>query len=128
MSSRFPLVLIAIAGVYGAVGVAAAAAASHAFDDPRLGLASTFLLLHAAALAGLASAVRAFAARWTLGASAALIALGALLFCGDLMLRVVAGASPLPFAAPLGGSLLIVGWLGVAAGAVVLALRTPPKG
>ncbi|MFC3692066.1 DUF423 domain-containing protein [Chenggangzhangella methanolivorans] len=121
--SRSPLALLAVAGLYGAAGVATAAVAAHISGDTRLGTASTFLMLHAAVLVGLAGAARAFGIGLPLLVPAWGVALGTLLFCGDLIVRVVYGASPLPVAAPTGGTILIVSWLGVTVGAVVGALR-----
>lgn len=122
-SSRAAISLLALAGLYGALGVATAAAAAHMSGDTRLGTASTFLMLHAASLVGLAGAARAFGIGLPLLLPAWAIALGTLLFCGDLIVRVAYGGSPLPVAAPTGGTILIIGWLGVSIGAVVGALR-----
>jgi uncharacterized membrane protein YgdD (TMEM256/DUF423 family) len=120
---RSLIFLIVVAGLYGALGVATAAAAAHMTGDPRLGTASTFLMLHAAALVGMAAAARAFGlGRW-IALPAWGVALGALLFCGDLIIRVAYGASPLPMAAPIGGTILIIGWLALSIGAALGALR-----
>ncbi|WP_245479713.1 DUF423 domain-containing protein, partial [Hansschlegelia zhihuaiae] len=90
---------------------------------PRLATASSFLMLHAAALVGMAAAARAFGlGRW-LTIPAWGVALGALLFCGDLIIRVATGASPLPMAAPIGGTILIAAWLALSIGAALGALR-----
>ena len=121
--SRSAISLLAVAGLYGALGVATAAAAAHMSGDARLGTASTFLMLHAAALVGLAGAARAFGLGLPLQLPAWGIALGTLLFCGDLIVRVAYGASPLPVAAPPGGPILIASWLGVSIGAVLGAIR-----
>lgn len=98
--------IVTLAGLYGAGGVAAFAFAAHAGGDETLRTAALFLLLHGAALAGTAA----------LGAALAsgLIALGTLLFCGDLLVRTWLGHRLLPMAAPAGGSLLILGWLALA--------------
>lgn len=120
---RSAISLLAVASLYCALGVATAAAAAHMTGDPRLGTASTFLMLHAAALVGLAGAARAFGLGASLLIPAWGVALGTLLFCGDLIVRVAYGASPLPIAAPTGGTILIVSWLGVSIGAAIGALR-----
>jgi uncharacterized membrane protein YgdD (TMEM256/DUF423 family) len=44
---------------------------------------------------------------------------GLVLFCGDLLARDFLGGRLVPFAAPVGGSLLILGWLVVAASALI---------
>lgn len=124
--SRSALLLVILAGLYGAAGVALAAVAAHRVDSPLLGTASTFLMLHAGALVALAAASQVFAAGAKLAVPAWAIALGTLLFCGDLTLRALNGASPWPMAAPTGGTLMIIGWLGVAIGATLTALRRLP--
>jgi uncharacterized membrane protein YgdD (TMEM256/DUF423 family) len=126
--SRSAILLIAVAGLYGALGVATAAASAHLAGDTRLETASLFLMLHAAALIGMAAAARAFGLGAWLTVPAWGVALGALLFCGDLIVRVAYGASPLPIAAPVGGTILIVSWLGVSIGAALGALRRAPAG
>ena len=113
--------LAAFAGLMGAAGVGLAAAAAHLTGDPVLRTAADFLLFHAAALL----AICALAARRRpigLLAAGSLIAVGSVLFCGDLALRVLAGLRLVPMAAPTGGMLLIAGWL-VAAAAAPFALR-----
>jgi uncharacterized membrane protein YgdD (TMEM256/DUF423 family) len=106
--------LLVAAGLFGALGDAAAARASQAGDD-TLGIAANFLLLHAPALIGLSLMA---ASRVTLAAGIVLL-LGLVLFAGDLAARSLLGGALFPLAAPLGGGGLIVGWLLVAlAGAV----------
>ena len=54
-----------------------------------------------------------------------LLALGAILFGGDIALRALAGIRLFPMAAPAGGMILIAGWLALAAGGLVhLAKRS----
>ncbi|WP_020177994.1 DUF423 domain-containing protein [Methylopila sp. M107] len=121
--SRSPLPLVAVAGLYGAVGVATAAAAAHMPGDARLGTASQFLMLHAGALLGAAAAARAFGLGRLIAIPAWGIALGVFLFSGDLLVRVWLGASPVPVAAPVGGTILIASWLALSIGAAVGGLR-----
>jgi len=108
--------LLALAGLFGAAGVAAAAAGSHGADT-NLSTAGTFLLLHAAALAGISRHDRNGLAQ---GAGLGM-ALGVVLFAGDLAMRARAGMPLFPMAAPIGGITMILGWLGLA----VSALRAP---
>ncbi|MFJ5489276.1 hypothetical protein ACIKTA_17720, partial [Hansschlegelia beijingensis] len=54
---------------------------------------------------------------------AAGLALGALLFSGDLMVRVAYGTSPLPMAAPTGGMILILSWIALVLLALGAAIR-----
>jgi uncharacterized membrane protein YgdD (TMEM256/DUF423 family) len=101
----------AAAGLTGAGGIILAAAAAHGVPDPRLQTAANFLILHAAAtlaVCGLAVAVPRRGI-WFLGA-AGLFLSGSLLFGGDLSTRALAGTRLFPMAAPLGGTLLILGW------------------
>ncbi|HEY0292757.1 MAG TPA: DUF423 domain-containing protein [Hansschlegelia sp.] len=121
--SRSALILIAVAGVYGALGVATAAAGAHMSGDPRLATVATFLMLHAAALPAVAAAGVALGLGWLALAPAWGLALGTLLFCGDLLVRVIHGSSPLPIAAPTGGTILILSWLALTVGAVAGAIR-----
>ncbi len=115
------MTLAALAGLFGAAGVGAAAAAAHIAGDTSLRTAADFLLFHAAALLGLVAFARAAPHRGLLVAGS-LIAAGTALFSGDLAIRVLAGLRLAPMAAPTGGVLLIAGWL-VAAFAGPLALR-----
>jgi uncharacterized membrane protein YgdD (TMEM256/DUF423 family) len=107
--------LTALAALAGATGVAEAAYAAHHSPEPLLQVSSQFLLLHAAAVI----AITAFAcslpdkSRSMLGAASALL-LGTIIFCGDLSAHALNGARLFPMAAPLGGSLLIIGWLATA--------------
>jgi uncharacterized membrane protein YgdD (TMEM256/DUF423 family) len=100
--------LLALAGLLGALGVAASAAGSHGAET-NLTTAGTFLLLHAAALIAI-SALRdnrlVTLSGWT-------IAVGVILFAGDLGMRARAGVALFPMAAPIGGGIMILGWLGV---------------
>lgn len=94
------------AGLLGAAGVAAAAAAAHGGYSDSLRVASEFALIHAA----LAMALLRGAGRLS-QAAVGVILLGALFFCGDLALRALAGRGLFPMAAPAGGFLMIGGWL-----------------
>lgn len=110
--NRFDALMIAIAGLCGALGVAAAAGAAHA-AEPRLGTISAMLLAHAPILfaLGVASAGRsATGLRTGFRIAAAALTIGLALFAGDLAVRVHGGARLAPMAAPAGGLLLIAGW------------------
>ena len=99
-------IAIAIAGILGATGVAAAAASSHA-GAALLGPYSLIALTHAPALLALALAPlpRLFKA------ALAVIALGATVFCIDLGVRYLFGSPPVRMLAPIGGVSLVAGWL-----------------
>jgi len=111
--------LIGLAGLMGAAGVALAAASAHGGDASRLATASAMLLFHATAiLAGVALLARGLL-HGGIGLAAAFgFVVAAALFAGDLTLRQYAGHSLFPYAAPTGGTLLIVSWLAVTVAAV----------
>ena len=113
MTGTRPLrILVILAAVMGADGVILAAAAAHQADASRLAAASSMLLFHATAvLAAVALAERGIIDIRIGIASAFGFVIAAALFAGDLSLRQYAGHGLFPFAAPVGGTLLIVSWL-----------------
>ncbi|MEP9351501.1 DUF423 domain-containing protein [Xanthobacter sp. KR7-225] len=115
----FCRLLLVVAGLMGAAGVAAAAAAAHVGGGDTLVTAAHFLLFDAAAIAGLvAVALQLGRGRAMLAAAAGLIAIGGLLFSGDLATRALMEVKLLGGSAPFGGSLMILGWLLAAAAAL----------
>jgi uncharacterized membrane protein YgdD (TMEM256/DUF423 family) len=109
--------LALLAALMGASGVALAAASTHAGGGEFGRTAAEFLILHAAALMGVTASARAGSARRArrLRVAGAALAVGTLLFAGDLTRLAFAGARLFPFAAPTGGSLMILSWLALAA-------------
>ncbi len=103
--------LLLLSGLYGAGGVGLWAWGVHA-GQASASIAAQMLLIHAAAIMGL-SAARAVgllperAGLYAIGA----VALGCLLFAGDLALRAIVGVRLFPMASPLGGVLMMLGWL-----------------
>lgn len=115
---------LAAAGLTGAAGVMAAAAASHAGESRNLGAIAAICLAHGPALLALALAGRG---RW-LGAAGMLLSLGTLVFAGDLGMREWQGHGLFPGAAPLGGAAMIGGWAAIiAAAASGRAVTDPDK-
>jgi uncharacterized membrane protein YgdD (TMEM256/DUF423 family) len=111
--------LIALAGLMGAAGVALAAASAHGADAGRLASASAMLLFHATAILASVSLIGRGLSHGGIGLVAAFgFALGASLFATDLTLRQYAGHALFPYAAPTGGTLLIASWLAVTLAAV----------
>ena len=106
-------ILILVAGLAGAAGVALSAAAAHR-GGQNLQTAATFLLVHAPALLGMA-----LLAGRTARLGGLVLTAGLVLFCGDLLARDFLGGRLFPYSAPAGGLLLIGGWLAVAASAVL---------
>ena len=118
--TRAIAILIVFAGLMGAAGVALAAAAAPGTDASRLAAASEMLLFHATAVLATAALLAGGILQRTIGFAAAFgFVIAAGLFAGDLTLRQYAGHALFPYAAPLGGTLLIASWLAVGASAVV---------
>ena len=121
---RLAFALAAFASLLGCAGVLLGAAGAHAGGDELARTASLFLILHAAALLGVAAVSppsRAlFGAGFALGA-------GALVFSADLASRAFLGGRLFPFAAPLGGTLMIMSWLALASLFALAAFRATPR-
>lgn len=111
---RLKLVLLLVAGLLGACGVMTAAMASHGEDARNLSAMSAMALAHAPALLAIALAGRG---RVILIAGL-VMAIGCVVFVGDLAARQWLGSPLFPAAAPFGGGGLILGWLGVTLSAV----------
>lgn len=91
--------LIALAGLSGALGVALSAAAAH-ITGGNLTTAAQFLLFHAPGLLALAALIAAGAVHPILAQIAGcVLVLGLVLFCGDLSRRAFSGAALFPRAA-----------------------------
>ena len=119
MSDWFSPIMILVAGLLGAAGVASAAASSHAADGPRFASLALVALTQAPALLALGL----YAGPGTaLRIGGLVIAFGALLFCLDLGARHFLGSGLFPMAAPLGGTSMILGWLLVAIGGLLSRL------
>lgn len=112
---------ILMAGLFGAAGVALAAAASHGGGGIHAGTISSMLLFHAPAFVALGLAadnpprLRIYAALLLLG--------GLVIFCGDLGLRGAYDIKLFPMAAPIGGMAMIAGWLGISLSALWRPVR-----
>jgi uncharacterized membrane protein YgdD (TMEM256/DUF423 family) len=111
--TRPPLVLAAIAALMGAAGVALAAASEHAGGGDLGRTAALFLVLHAAAALAIAAHARLAPSRVVLAIGFVMEA-GASLFAADLAARAFTGVRLFPFAAPVGGSTMILSWLALA--------------
>lgn len=117
--ARSAYALTALAACAGAAGVVEAAVAAHGHGQPLLFTSAHFLIIDAAA----SIALNAFSLnaptgrRWFLAAAFILLG-GGILFCADLSVRALAGHRLFPFAAPMGGTLMIVGWIVAAVSAL----------
>jgi uncharacterized membrane protein YgdD (TMEM256/DUF423 family) len=109
-------ILVLAGGLCGAAGVALSAAAAH-LGGAFVGTAASFLLMHAPVFlaTGLLGTNR------TLRIGSLILLVGLLLFCGDLLARDFLGSRLFPLSAPIGGTLLIAGWLVIAGSALVRA-------
>ncbi|MGE0061934.1 MAG: DUF423 domain-containing protein [Xanthobacteraceae bacterium] len=115
--------LIALAGLMGAAGVALAAAGAHGKPGSGLDSAGTLLLIHAVAVIAAALAARNGLVARPLGTLAVWgFVIGASLFAADVAARAWLGSRLFPFAAPAGGLIQIASWLGLAV-AALLAMR-----
>ena len=101
--------LIFAGGFCGAAGVILSAAAAHA-GGGNIETAASFLLMHAPALL----AIGLLGAGRILRAGGFVLLFGLLVFAGDLVMRHSAGVRLFPMAAPIGGGMMIFGWLIVA--------------
>jgi uncharacterized membrane protein YgdD (TMEM256/DUF423 family) len=116
--SSLSRILVVLAGLMGAAGVALAAASAHQPDATRLASASSMLLLHATAVLAAVLLAERRIIHIQLGIAAGFgFVVAAALFAGDLTLRQYAGHALFPMAAPTGGTLLILSWLMLAGAA-----------
>jgi uncharacterized membrane protein YgdD (TMEM256/DUF423 family) len=119
------MILIALAGLMGAGGIALAAAGAHMAPGAGLDGAAYMLLFHAAAVVGGAALIQQ-SVLWRPLALLVLAAwvLGAVLFSGDIAMRAFAAHRLFPFAAPSGGMILIGAWLALTVAAIAATIRS----
>lgn len=112
--------LVVLAALSGGAGVALSAAAAHAAGGANLDTAARFLLVHAAAILGIAALAGAGLAHPAVGRAAGwALLVGVALFAGDLSMRAFRSTALFPMAAPGGGILLMLGWGLVALSALI---------
>ncbi len=104
-------VFAALAGLLGLYGVAANAIAAHAIPDPnaaaRISIAGFYALIHAAILLGWHN-------NGLLGILVkSLFVCGVIFFSGSLTLTYGANIGGFNRLAPIGGSILLLGWFGL---------------
>ena len=119
------MILIALAGLMGAGGIALAAAGAHLAPGAGLEGAAYMLLFHAAAVIGGAALMQ----QGLLWRPLALLVLaawlfGAVLFSGDIAMRAFTAHRLFPMAAPTGGLILIGAWLALVVAAIAAAVRS----
>jgi uncharacterized membrane protein YgdD (TMEM256/DUF423 family) len=119
------LTMILLTGLMGASGIALAAAATHAAPGLGLDNAAYILLLHAVAvLSGAALVQQRLLQRPLMLLVLSAWVLGSALFSGDIAFHAFVGYRLFPLAAPTGGIILIVAWLGLAVTAIVALVRS----
>jgi len=112
MQARLLRILVILAGIMGADGVILAAASAHQPDASRLASASSMLLFHSSAVLAVVALAERGVVHARIGIAAGFgFVVATALFAGDLTLRQYAGHGLFPFAAPSGGTLLIISWL-----------------
>jgi uncharacterized membrane protein YgdD (TMEM256/DUF423 family) len=124
--TRYSYALSAFASLMGAAGVALAAAAVHIGGGSLAETGALFLILHAAALLGLcalAAQASGYGLRHALLICGFGLGLAACIFAADLASRAIAGGRLFPFAAPAGGTSMILFWVVIAATFAVGAVR-----
>lgn len=118
---------LVIAGLLGAGGVTDAALAMHVTGGGPLGSAAEIMMVHAAAIVGLVALRRGdrFAPN-IVGKIALAMGLAAAVFGADVTLVTFTGSRLFPYAAPIGGSVLIATWLALALLVVAGRMVRPP--
>lgn len=116
-------VFVSTGGLLGLLGVAVSAASTHVGGGMLGQTAGTFLLLHAAVVLALAALIRSLTRPAVLVVAASVLTLGVIVFSGDLALAGFLDWRPFPPAAPIGGGLMVIGWLTVVIGG--LSMREP---
>jgi uncharacterized membrane protein YgdD (TMEM256/DUF423 family) len=106
--------LVLAGGWCGALGVALSAMAAHR-GGAFTGTAASFLLMHAPVFL----AVGLLGGNRILRTGCLILLVGLVVFSGDLLARDFLGSRLFPLAAPVGGTLLMAGWLAIAASALM---------
>ena len=113
--TRSPLILAGVAALMGAAGVGLAALGVHASGGELASRGAEFLLLHAAAALAIAAQARvATDSARALVIVGFVMEAGAALFSAELAMRAFTGERIFPFAAPIGGSTMMIAWLALA--------------
>ncbi len=137
MSTRLAGTCIAAGGILGAVAVATGAFGAHGLkavleatgQAANWETASRYALVHAVALVatGLAAGLPvATLGRRPLATAAWCFAAGTLVFSGCLWILALTGIRVLGAVVPIGGTLLIAGWVALAWAGLRLAAAAPP--
>ncbi|MGH6798363.1 MAG: DUF423 domain-containing protein [Roseiarcus sp.] len=113
--NRSPLILAGVAALMGAAGVALAAAGVHANGGELALRGAQFLILHACAALAIAAHARiATASARALVVVGFAMEAGAALFSAELAVHAFTGERIFPFAAPIGGTTMLIAWFALA--------------
>lgn len=109
--------VVLVGALNGAIAVAAGAFGAHLLgnrvpigDADLWQTATSYQLVHAAALVGIGW-LKGHVLPALLGAASWALALGVVLFCGSLYILALGGMAAIGFVTPIGGALLLLGWL-----------------
>lgn len=124
MNARIQSLQLACGAVLLAIAVAAGAFGSHVLDHfaprellPIWHTAVLYQLIHGVGILGIAAARPLISERWqNLGFNA--LFLGSVFFSGSLYLFVFSQQRWLTYLTPIGGLMMVVGWIIIATGAV----------
>jgi uncharacterized membrane protein YgdD (TMEM256/DUF423 family) len=117
-------VLVFVACLMGAGGVALMAASAHGAPGAGLDSAGSLLLFHAASVIAIVAILGQTMMWRPLGVAGAVgLVVGAMLFAADIAVRAYAGHRLFPMAAPTGGVVLIASWVTLAISALIGAAR-----
>ena len=115
--------VVVVGALYGLSAVALGAVGTHVLagtmtptDEGAFQTAVMFQLLHAAVMVAMGG-LKPYMLPALLGAASWAIGRGVLLFCGSLFAAAFGAPTEIAFIAPLGGGLLLLGWLLLAIGA-----------
>jgi uncharacterized membrane protein YgdD (TMEM256/DUF423 family) len=120
---------VALAALMGACGVALWAFATHRKGAGSLEIAAQLLLFHCTAVIAITACRKlGLLANRVSSIALSMMILGNVLFASAPIFRSFAGFWLFPIAAPIGGSMIILSWLGVAL-SVLLSMkdRGPPQ-
>jgi uncharacterized membrane protein YgdD (TMEM256/DUF423 family) len=111
-----PRIWLALAALWGFMGVGGGAFGAHGLDDPKakalLETGGHYQLIHALAVFACFAALKLLGARTIL--SAWLFLAGSLIFSGRLYLMALGAPRILGAVTPIGGVLILAGWLTLA--------------
>ena len=123
-----PRIWLTLASLWGFIGVAAGAFGAHGVSDPKakawLETGGHYQLIHALAVFACFVVWRLLEAT-AAGVAAWLFLIGALIFSGSLYLMAFGGPRILGAVTPIGGVLLLAGWLTLA-WTVFMGARSAP--